>query len=76
MEPKKPWKLELAPGALDLIPPEEREEVGREIVRLLQSGEIFEGSKPLDLEKLKEEEPEVYEQIMKGLSEMEGKGEE
>lgn len=69
---EKPKKIQISGQAeefLSKLPPGERENLMREIVGKIQDGSFFEESRPVDLEKLKREEPDVYEEVMRGYKE-------
>jgi vacuolar-type H+-ATPase catalytic subunit A/Vma1 len=71
-EQKKPLKIEFAPGAFDNFDgtQEELDEIMAEIHRMFASGEFMENSRPLDIDALFEEEPEVAQKIVDSLSNM------
>jgi hypothetical protein len=71
-EQKKPLKIEFAPGAFDNFDgtQEELDGLMAEIHRMFASGELMENSRPLDMDELFEEEPEVAQQIINTLSKM------
>ncbi len=72
MKKTKPYKIKIEKHAkkfLDGLTPRERREVMKEFVDAVQDGSFIEKSKPVDMEKLKAEEPEVYRQLMEALKE-------
>jgi hypothetical protein len=68
---EKKIKIEFAPGAFDNFDgsQEELDELMAEIRRVVDTGEIFKKSRPLDIDELIEEEPEYAEQILRSLNE-------
>lgn len=63
----KPIKVEFAPGCFDNFEgtQEELNELMAEIHRMIESGEIFEKSQPLDIDELIDEDPDMAEKILK-----------
>lgn len=64
---KRPYKLRLAPGALDFIPKKERAGLMRKLIGELQDGSMLEKSQPVDMAKLKREEPAVYRALVSAM---------
>jgi hypothetical protein len=71
----KPLTIEFAPGAFDSFDgtQEELDEVVAEIKRMFESGELMEKSKPVDMEELIEEEPEVAKALIQSLNDSDRK---
>jgi hypothetical protein len=71
----KPLKIEFAPGAFDHFDgtQEELDEVVAEIKRMFENGELMEKSKPVDMEELFEEEPEVAKALIQSLNDSDRK---
>jgi hypothetical protein len=69
MTDPKEIKIKFAPGAFEHFEgsQEELDELLAEIHQLIESGELFEKSTPLDLDQLAEEDPEFAEMILKSL---------
>lgn len=69
-EEKKPIKIEFAPGAFDSFDgtQEELDELMAEITKLAESGELFERSRPIDLDELDDDE---VEELMSQLASLE-----
>ena len=63
---KEPMKVVFAPGCFDNFDgtQEELDELMAEIHRMVETGELFEKSMPVDMETLLEEEPELVEKIV------------
>ena len=63
-EEKKP-EIVFAPGCFDSFEgsQEELDELINEIKRLVETGEIFERSTPLDVDSLEDEDPELAEKL-------------
>lgn len=61
-----PLKVVFAPGCFDNFDgtQEELDELMAQIHQMVESGEIFENSTPIDMETLFEEEPELVEKIV------------
>ena len=57
-------KVVLAPGAFDDIPEDEQEELFKEIQAMVDDGSLFENSEAVDMDTLKEEDPEMYNLII------------
>lgn len=58
-------EIKIAPGALpDDMTQDELDELLADMQKMVDDGTLFENSIPLDMEKLKEEDPEIYEQLM------------
>jgi hypothetical protein len=57
-EDKKPMKIQFAPGCFDSFTgtQEELDELMAEIMRMAESGELFEHAEPLDIDNLSDEE--------------------
>lgn len=70
-ESTKPIKVVIPPEVLEQmqrdIPEDELQGVLDEIKRLVESGELFENSEPVDLEALKTEDPEMYLELMEAM---------
>lgn len=68
-EEKKPT-IVFAPGCFDSFEgsQEELDELMAEIHRMVDSGELFENSTPLDLDSLVDEDPELAEKIFSSFS--------
>jgi len=68
-------KIEFAPGAFDHFDgtQEELDEVVAEIKRMFENGELMEKSKPVDMEELFEEEPEVAKALIQSLNDSDRK---
>jgi hypothetical protein len=62
--------LEFAPGCFDGFEgtQEELDELIAEIQRMVDTGEIFENSQPLDLEELAEEDPTMAVEVIERLA--------
>ena len=75
-EEQKDLKLVFAPGCFDSFEgsQEELDELVNEIKRLFASGEFFEKSKPLDVDELFEEDPELAEKLIKAADTMRDSG--
>jgi hypothetical protein len=71
MTEEKKITVTFAPGAFDNFDgsQEELDELMAEIYRLVETGEIFEKGKPLNIDELIEEEPEYAEKILRSLNE-------
>jgi hypothetical protein len=69
-EEKKP-EIIFAPGCFDNFEgsQEELDELVNEIKRLVDSGELFEKSHPLDIDELIEQDPELAEQLTETFEE-------
>ena len=69
-EEKKP-EIVFAPGCFDSFEgsQEELDELINEIKRLVETGEIFERSTPLDVDSLEDEDPELAEKLAATFSE-------
>lgn len=69
-EEKKP-EIVFAPGCFDSFEgsQEELDELINEIKRLVETGEIFERSMPLDVDSLEDEDPELAEKLAATFSE-------
>ncbi len=69
-EENKP-EIVFAPGCFDNFEgtQEELDELIAEIQRMVDSGEIFENSRPLDMDELVDEDPEFAEKLLQSLSE-------
>lgn len=70
-EPKKIVLSERAKKDLAEIPQEDRAELMKEFIKAVQNGTLLEKSEPVDMEKLKEEDPELYAMLMKSMDESE-----
>ena len=70
MTDEKKMKVEFAPGAFDSFEgtQEELDELMAEIHRMIESGEIFEKSRRLDIDELIDEDPEIAEKILRSLN--------
>lgn len=70
----QPLKVVFAPGALesleDEMSPEELQLVLDEIKAKLEDGTLFEESTPVDFERMKTEDPELYKTLMERLEEI------
>lgn len=68
-EEKKP-EIIFAPGCFDNFEgtQEELDELVAEIQRMVDSGEIFENSRPLDIDELVDEDPEFAEKLLNSLN--------
>jgi len=75
MTEEKKIKIEFAPGAFDSFEgtQEELEELIAEITRMAESGDLFEKSRPVDIDELIEEDPELAETIARQLYEDNGR---
>lgn len=76
MKKIKPYKIKIEKHAkkfLDGLTPRERRGFMKEFIDAVQNGSFIKKSKPVDMEKLKAEEPEVYHQLMEALKESEPK---
>lgn len=75
MSGQKQMKVIISPEALmqmeQDIPHEELQSLLDEFSRLVQTGEIFENSEPVDLDDLMRTDPEVYASLMASLEESE-----
>jgi hypothetical protein len=62
--------ITFAPGCFDSFEgtQEELDELQAEIMRLVESGEFEEKSRPVDIDELFEEDPEYAEKVLKTLS--------
>ena len=72
----KPYKIKIEKHAkefLDGLAPHKRREVMKEFIDAVQDGSFIEKSKPVDMVKLKAEEPEIYCQLMEALKDKESK---
>ncbi|CAB4241796.1 hypothetical protein UFOVP71_334 [uncultured Caudovirales phage] len=71
MENDKPIKVEFAPGAFDNFDgtQEELDELMAEIHRMVETGEIFEKSRPVDLNDLDSEEDAELIKFLTGVEE-------
>jgi hypothetical protein len=69
VEDMNDMKIEFAPGAFDDFEgsQEELDELINEISQLIKSGEILEKSRELDMEELREQDPEFYEKLVSKL---------
>jgi hypothetical protein len=69
MNNPKEIKIKFAPGAFENFEgtQEELDDLLAEIHQLIESGELFEKSTPLDMDQLVEEDPEFAEMILKAL---------
>lgn len=69
-EEKKP-EIIFAPGCFDSFEgtQEELDELVAEIQKLVDSGELFENSRPLDIDELIEQDPELAKQLSDQLAE-------
>lgn len=67
----KKLKIVWAPGCFDNFDgtQEELDGLQAEIMSMIESGELFEKSRPLDIEQLMEEDPELAQQLMDSLDE-------
>ena len=65
---KKP-EIKFAPGAFDHFDgtQDELNSLMAEIKNMVESGKIFEESKPVNMDELQEEDPELYEVLMKQI---------
>jgi hypothetical protein len=68
-EEKKPLKVVFAPGCFDGFEgtQEELDELVSEINRMVESGEIFEKSNPLNPEDISDDQRELLEQVMEAI---------
>lgn len=70
-ESTQPLKVVIPPEVLEQmqrdIPADELQGVLDEIKRLVETGELFEHSEPVDLEALKTEDPEMYMELMQAM---------
>lgn len=66
----KPTKIEFAPGCFDSFEgtQEELDELMNEIKTMIETGELFEKSEPVDINELFETDPEYAEKLMLALS--------
>ena len=66
----KKLKIEFAPGAFDSFEgtQEELNELIAEITRMIETGEIHENSRPLDIDELIEEDPEMAEKLLQSFN--------
>jgi hypothetical protein len=72
MKKAKPYKIKIEKHAkkfLDGLSIDERQGLMKEFIEAVQDGSFIEKSKPVDMAKLKAEEPEVYRQLMEALQE-------
>jgi hypothetical protein len=69
MEDDKKLKIEFAPGCFDFFEgtQEELDALVATITESVESGVFLENSEPLDLDELSENDPDLYEKIMKAL---------
>lgn len=67
---EKKMKIEFAPGCFDQFEgtQEELDQLIQEITAAIESGEFQDNSRPLDMDELLEEDPELAEILMKQLS--------
>jgi hypothetical protein len=70
---EKKMKLQFAPGCFDNFEgsQEELNELLAEITKAFESGDFLENSQPLDIDALSEEDPELAEELMRQLSNIE-----
>lgn len=63
-------KIEFAPGCFDSFEgsQEELDELMAEIQKMIETGELFEKSEPVDFGELMEEDPEYAEKLLQALS--------
>ena len=68
---KKTPKIVFAPGCFDDFDgtQEELDELMLEIVRLVKTGEINEQSRPVDIDELVNEDPEMAEKLLQSITE-------
>lgn len=66
----KPTKIEFAPGCFDSFEgtQEELDELMNEIKTMIETGELFEKSEPVDINELFETDPEYAEKLVLALS--------
>ena len=57
-------KVILAPGAFDDVPEEDQEGLFKKIQEMVDNGTLFDNSESIDMDTLKEEDPEMYDSIM------------
>ena len=66
-------KIKIAEHALDGLEKDmgndELQEFLDEIEKKMEDGSFFEDSKPVDMDRMEEEEPELYEQLMQAINE-------
>lgn len=67
---QKKLKVEFAPGCFDSFTgtQEELDELVSEIQKMVETGELFEKSNPVDIDTLIEEDPEMAEVLFKQLT--------
>lgn len=65
----KDLKIQFAPGCFDDFDgsQEELDQLIAEITQMVQSGEILEKSRPLDIDELIEEDPEMAKKVIEGF---------
>jgi hypothetical protein len=68
----KPTKIEFAPGCFDSFEgtQEELDELMNEIKTMIETGELFEKSEPVDFDELIETDPEYAEKLLLALSDI------
>jgi len=72
MKKTKPYKIKVEKHArkfLDSLPADERREIMKELIKAVQDGSFIRKSKPVDMAKLKADEPEVCQQLIEALRE-------
>ena len=60
-------ELKLMPGAFDNIPEDEQEDLFKELEATVKDGSFFENSEPVDMQELKESNPELYANLTKDI---------
>ncbi len=71
---KKALRLKITPEArkeLDALPESVRRDLMSKLIEQLQNDTLFKNSEPVDMEKLKKEDPEIYERLLKELGKTE-----
>jgi len=56
--------------ALEALPQSERAGIMKEFMASVQDGTLFEKSEPVDMAKMKKEEPKLYARLQKALKEL------
>lgn len=72
-EDKKPYKLEIMPGAFDSFEgtQEELDDLVKSFQGMIDDGSFMEESVEIDMDALAEDDPELYEILMARLAEVE-----
>lgn len=72
MTEEKKLKVVVPPEVLaqmeEMMGPEELQEMLAELQRLVDSGQLFEQSTPIDLETLEQDDPEMYAQMVEQMT--------